>query len=271
MKLNRFRVTDFRSVDDSGWLDVDDVTALIGVNESGKTNLLLPLWKLKPARDGEIQPTSDYPKTKFGEIRDEPADYHFIEAEFDTGEAAKGIAEKAGLSEDIASTVEITRYFDGHYSVSFPKHSIARTANRNKLAETISKVADRVRAGQALKKEGELNTQLAEGLADVAAKLPEDDELRAPAVKAVIASVKALVPEEPAETSVIVPMVKQLIQELNHKLAAITATAPGRREGVVDAVVEAIPPFVYYSNYGNLPSARRRKPCARRPWSKGSR
>ena len=56
MKLARFRVTNFRSVEDSGWVDVDDVTALIGVNESGKTNLLLPLWKLKPARDGEIQP-----------------------------------------------------------------------------------------------------------------------------------------------------------------------------------------------------------------------
>ena len=46
MKLTRFRVTNFRSVKDSGWVDIDDVTALIGVNESGKTNLLLPLWKL---------------------------------------------------------------------------------------------------------------------------------------------------------------------------------------------------------------------------------
>ena len=82
MKLTRFRVTNFRSVKDSGWIDVDDVTALIGVNESGKTNLLLPLWKLKPAREGEIEPTSDYPKTMFGAIREDPGKYRFIEAEF---------------------------------------------------------------------------------------------------------------------------------------------------------------------------------------------
>jgi predicted ATP-dependent endonuclease of OLD family len=50
MKLVRFRVTNFRSVEDSGWIDVDDVTALIGTNESGKTNVLLPLWKLNPAK-----------------------------------------------------------------------------------------------------------------------------------------------------------------------------------------------------------------------------
>ena len=40
-KLTRFRVTEFRSVLDSGSIDVDGVTALIGTNESGKTNLLL--------------------------------------------------------------------------------------------------------------------------------------------------------------------------------------------------------------------------------------
>lgn len=54
MKLKKFRATNFRSVDDSGWIKVEDITALIGTNESGKTNLLVPLWKLNPVRDGEI-------------------------------------------------------------------------------------------------------------------------------------------------------------------------------------------------------------------------
>lgn len=39
MKLLKFRVKNFRSVDDSGWIEVDNVTSLIGTNESGKTNL----------------------------------------------------------------------------------------------------------------------------------------------------------------------------------------------------------------------------------------
>lgn len=47
MKLLKFRVTEFRSVLDSGWIEVENITALIGTNESGKTNILLPLWKLK--------------------------------------------------------------------------------------------------------------------------------------------------------------------------------------------------------------------------------
>ena len=92
MKLTKFRVTNFRSVDDSGWIEVDAVTALIGVNESGKTNLLLPLWKLNPAHEGEILPTSDFPKTMFGEVRAQPSEYPFITAEFATDDAAERIA-----------------------------------------------------------------------------------------------------------------------------------------------------------------------------------
>ena len=69
MQLSAFRVQNFRSVDDSDWIEIDRVTALIGTNESGKTNLLLPLWKLNPANDGAIDPLSDYPRKKYNSIR----------------------------------------------------------------------------------------------------------------------------------------------------------------------------------------------------------
>jgi len=72
MKLVKYRVTNYRSVIDSGWIEANQVTALIGVNESGKTNLLLPLWKFNPAREGEIKATSDYPKATFNEIQADP-------------------------------------------------------------------------------------------------------------------------------------------------------------------------------------------------------
>ena len=86
MKLRRFRVSNFRSVDDSGWIDVDSVAALIGTNESGKTNVLVPLWKLKPAKGGEINPTADYPRKSFTDIRAMKKKPVFIEAELETSD-----------------------------------------------------------------------------------------------------------------------------------------------------------------------------------------
>lgn len=48
MKLLRACVLNFRSIDDSGWVDLDQVTCLVGKNESGKTAWLQALRKLNP-------------------------------------------------------------------------------------------------------------------------------------------------------------------------------------------------------------------------------
>lgn len=121
MHLTRFLVTNFRSVENSGWIEVDSVTALIGVNESGKTNLLVPLWKLNPAVGGEIVPASDYPKKQFGTLRQAPESFHFITAEFEAGELGEEICGKLEISSEEASLIAVKRYFNGDYSISFPR------------------------------------------------------------------------------------------------------------------------------------------------------
>ena len=48
MDLIKFRVTMYKGIIDSGWVDVDRLTVLVGKNESGKTSLLKALHKLNP-------------------------------------------------------------------------------------------------------------------------------------------------------------------------------------------------------------------------------
>jgi predicted ATP-dependent endonuclease of OLD family len=48
LKLKSFRVQNFRNVHDSGWIDVENLTAIIGPNESGKSNLCEALFRLNP-------------------------------------------------------------------------------------------------------------------------------------------------------------------------------------------------------------------------------
>jgi AAA15 family ATPase/GTPase len=68
MHLISFRVTDFRSVDDSGWIDTDRVSALIGTNESGKTNVLRSSLEAQSGEGGAIEPPADYPRERYHEI-----------------------------------------------------------------------------------------------------------------------------------------------------------------------------------------------------------
>ena len=179
MKLTGFRVTNFRSVDDSDWIEVDVVTALIGINESGKTNLLLPLWKLNPARDGEIQPTLDFPKTRFGQIKAAPSDYPFITAEFTTDGAAERIVQAADIAPEEARVARVTRFFDGNYQVCFPEYKRETTVATQWVREQLNVTAKEVEEGGALKKEASFQQSLIEGLSCAADGLSEEETMSA--------------------------------------------------------------------------------------------
>jgi hypothetical protein len=69
MRLLKYKVNKFRSVKGTEWIDVDQWTCLVGLNESGKTNLLLPLWKFNPADDAtQIDLLLDYPRDEYSEV-----------------------------------------------------------------------------------------------------------------------------------------------------------------------------------------------------------
>lgn len=72
MELKSFRVRNFRSINDSGEIDVSRITALLGRNESGKSNVLRALHSLNPA-DGfkALNPIKDFPRhRKLSECND---------------------------------------------------------------------------------------------------------------------------------------------------------------------------------------------------------
>lgn len=82
MLLTKFRVTEFRSVQDSGWIDAEQITALIGTNESGKTNIMLPLWKLNPAAEGLIDLQDDLHRDKYHICCNTPHKTIYIRAKY---------------------------------------------------------------------------------------------------------------------------------------------------------------------------------------------
>ncbi len=53
MKLNRFLVKNYRNVNDSDWIDVNQVTAFVGQNEAGKSNLFEALYHVNPMMEGD--------------------------------------------------------------------------------------------------------------------------------------------------------------------------------------------------------------------------
>ena len=61
MKLSRFRISNYRNVIDSGWIETTSVTAFVGQNEAGKSNLFEALHRLHPYDDADYDPDEDWP------------------------------------------------------------------------------------------------------------------------------------------------------------------------------------------------------------------
>lgn len=65
MRLQSFRVRNYRSINDSGEIAVSQITAFLGRNESGKSNLLRALHSLNPIAGFEaLKPIKDFPRHK---------------------------------------------------------------------------------------------------------------------------------------------------------------------------------------------------------------
>ncbi|NJO81447.1 MAG: AAA family ATPase [Blastochloris sp.] len=254
-KLVRFRVTNFRSVEDSGWIDVDDVTALIGTNESGKSNLLLPLWKLNPAKDGAIHPTSDFPRKHFTAFRSAETKPVFIEAEFAVhGSLRTQLARKAGLSEDAVAKVTVRRRLDGSHEIDFPLVPQDRTV----LAETLASLLDSARSDidsiEPMKTEQELTSSIFDAIATAQGSLPTSGDCDLGRVAKVRTPLSSLNLESAPKTSSIVPRFQRLREEIDSHHSNLSKPHPRDSGEVKTLILSSLPKFVYYSNYGNLDS-----------------
>jgi hypothetical protein len=249
--LSRYRVSNFRSVSNSGWLSVDSVTALIGVNESGKTNLMLPLWKLNPASGGALEPTSDYPKSLFATIRNAPEKFQFITADFETGNEAAALAELAAIPLDKAQRVNVTRFYDGSYRVQF-------TDNQRDSEGCIMRALAALWTAQddlaAHPKEENAAAVARAKLTELLGSFDDQHDGRSNDILLARNAVAALIPEEPPAVSPVVTILRGLHKVLVEAVVELYTPDPASRDDVRAAVIARLPRFVYYSNYGNLDS-----------------
>ena len=71
MRLQSFRVQQYKSIMDSGQVEVDpSVTCLVGKNESGKSAVMQALWKFNNAAGAKYDPLIDLPAELFIKLRD---------------------------------------------------------------------------------------------------------------------------------------------------------------------------------------------------------
>ena len=254
MILHSFRVKEFRSVQDSGWIDAERITALIGTNESGKTNILLPLWKLNPADEGEIDLKDDLPRDKYHLYRDATEKPVFILARYVLSEDEKTeLAKISGHSSDEFSEVIVSKDFDNHLFWEFPNEK----SDASHLVASANSVLVECRqtleaSTSAVSKPEDERKRKALYIVEKSCELLKNHEGISDTLKAVKDQLEEF--DEDVKSSIACASVLDAIQKIQLLIDESSKPTLSNCKQVTEALKSKMPKYVYYSNYGNLDS-----------------
>jgi hypothetical protein len=254
MKLLRFKVEKFRSVMDSGWIDCDNVTNLVGINEAGKSNLLLALWKLNPAKGGEINLLNDLPRKLYAQLRNQENKPMFIKTVFEASDdLINRLVDLTGADREELIQVTISRNYEGKYFIGFPNEKVHSSINITGIKEIIQSSQTKLKK---LEEMGKTEAGIKQEAEDIFSKSLEvanqnetitDQEVQQITKHFILRS-------KNMKSSTIRPLVLDTLKLIEGYANSLNKPKPSNIKEATQLALEELPSFVYYSNYGNLDS-----------------
>lgn len=255
LRATAFRIQNFRNVDDSGWIDLDRVTALVGRNESGKSALLQGLHKFNPSTDLPYVPQREFPRDRYQREYDPEVEIPVSSVRFAIeGELATEIVALVTTG-PAPSTVTFTRFYSGELEYEFDPSVVTPPITKEQVEKSLEELASAVRRlspptgedeGKFSTSRGELQTWITE----TRKKLPAGD-LRNEAGRKALAAVEKEVDAQSNEWTA------DAIEAFLPKIKAFVAEAETAdlEERISEMCEEKLPVFIYFEDYGILDSA----------------
>lgn len=247
MKLVLFRVRNFRSINDSGEIAVSQITAMLGRNESGKSNLLRALHSLNPA-DGfkALKPIKDFPRHR---PLDECNDWtSVVESRWVLDDEDKAaLLELLPRFSDVSEVSVGRRYAKSRHVGFIGAPSL--TLDESAVKSAIKKIVAAAQAA-ADKLEDATKAQLNDAAIqfETAAAPVSDSKAWGTAASAAIQALRKALARADAELT---DKQNQVVDELDD-LAVIHAREADLQQKARDLVIERLPRFVYVDEYPEL-------------------
>ncbi len=116
MDLISFRVTMYKGILDSGWVEVNPLTVLVGKNESGKTSLLKALHKLNPYTPEPYVMRKEWPR---GRRQEQSEEQEVCRAKFRLSDQEKSELTQIAENAIFPDTIEVSRNYAGQLVIDF--------------------------------------------------------------------------------------------------------------------------------------------------------
>ena len=261
LRISRFRVQNYRNIDDSGWIPVERVTNFVGRNESGKTALLKALHKFNPATEEPYDPQREFPRDRY--TRDyiangsEGGDWPVCSVAFVLSDDLKiEISAFLEPGQTAPNQAVVTRYYDGSLLFEYDPDIEEKDLTSESIVEALGTFASSARRLASPGSDQEdatanLRTELAEWATAWQGKLKERGDLR----NAEDAGMLDTLRSESEEKSN--PQTADMVEAFQAELVPVLEAAKsGPALDRIDELVERkLPVLIYFENYGVLDSA----------------
>jgi AAA ATPase domain len=251
VKLEAFRVQNYKRVEDTGWISCRDLTLLVGKNEAGKSAVLRGLSKVKPSDGEEYDGLREFPRRRFtDEFDSQDWPVASVRLRLDPDDQA----ELSDISSELAKVTHttVTRRYSGNYTVGFDPEPTVGDVTVRDVKKAAQEAVERL--GEALAPDGrgeELGTikqQVQGAISQVVNALPESGFVPVEQTDALLSAVTWHVNEAWHKTCLepVAEPLRMVMQQ--NRVAAALGTA---RQWVIDNM----PQFVYFGRYDVLDSA----------------
>src|SRR5258708_6597665 len=261
MKAVRFRVRNFRNIDDSDWIPLEQVTAFVGRNESGKSALLKAFHKFNPATPEQYDAQREFPRDRY--TRDyvargsKGADWPVCSVAFAlTDELKAQIGNLLESGQGVPTEAIVTRYYDGSLNFGYAPAIEERHLAPGPVVEALASFASGARRLAAATPDQEEATAaqrsaLVEWSTDWQDRLKAKADLRNPDSASLLTTLRG---EANGKSN---PQTAHLVEPL---LAAVAPILDGAQKGPVlprvdEFVKSKLPVLIYFENYGVHDSA----------------
>lgn len=178
MKLKQFRVQNYRSIIDSGWVELDDIAVIVGKNESGKTSLLKALWKFNPFKAEPYNLDREWPR---GKRKDKSPTFEVVSTRFQFTDDEKVALARIDAHCHGLTGICVGRTYDGKFTARCEPHHPPKERNGKSAQAMFAAAVEKLLVGRPQ----DVRTLLEEALRSMAEQFAEADA----------ATCKSLLPE----------------------------------------------------------------------------
>ncbi len=255
-KLERYKVYNFRSIEESDWIEIANNSCLVGTNEAGKTNLLIALWKLNPANKEPIVPLDDFPRHLYSNYKAENhSEDIFISADFILDdEIQEEFSSVLKCDIEQIKTVLVSRRYNGNYDITFP-YSKIESFSPTRIIFLIDEFKTELDNNENyLKESEELKIIISNYFNELKKGLKNESVLKLD-IEELISKTDILIEKHFGKKKNLPELFKlKFINRLQFFINAFEGKTIVPTQEIRSKVLKVIPKFVYYSDYGNLDS-----------------